>query len=49
MIWDYLNSKELYVPFKDIDISTLEGSNTGHTTRKAVKLPSDTKNPLEKI
>lgn len=46
---DYLNSKELYAPFKDIDIATLEDSNTGHTIRKAVKLPPDTKDLLERI
>jgi len=39
-----LNSKELYAPFKDIDIATLEDSNAGLTIRKAVKLPSGTKN-----
>jgi len=46
---DYLNSKELYAPFKDIDIATLEDSNTGHAIRKAVKLPPDTKSLLERI
>ena len=46
---DFLNSKELYAPFKDIDIATLEDSNTGHTIRKAVKLPPDTKRLLERI
>ncbi len=46
---DYLNSKELYAPFKDIDIATLEDSNTGQTIRKAVKLPPDTKRLLERI
>ena len=46
---DYLNSKELYAPFKDIDIATLEDSNTGHAIRKAVKLPQDTNNLLKRI
>ena len=46
---DYLNSRELYAPFKDIDIATLEDGNTGQRIRKAVKLPPDTKNLLEKI
>ena len=46
---DFLNSKELYAPFKDIDIATLEDSNTGLTIRKAVKLPSGTKKILEAI
>ena len=44
-----LNSNELYAPFKDIDIATLEDTNTGHAIRKAVKLPPDTKNLLERI
>ena len=44
---DYLNSRELYAPFKDIDIATLEDSNTGQRIRKAVKLPPDTKKLLE--
>jgi len=46
---DYLNSRELYAPFKDIDIATLEDSNTGQRIRKAVKLPPDTKRLLERI
>ena len=46
---DFLNSKELYAPFKDIDIATLEDSNTGQTIKKAVKLPSHTKRLLERI
>jgi transposase len=46
---DFLNSKELYAPFKDIDIATLEDSNTGQTIKKAVRLPSGTKRLLERI
>jgi len=46
---DFLNSKELYAPFKDIDIATLRDRNTGHTIKKAVQLPPDTKRLLEKI
>lgn len=46
---DFLNSKELYAPFKDIDIATLEDSNSGHTIKKGVKIPADTKRLLEKI
>jgi transposase len=46
---DYLNSKELYAPFKDIDIATLEDSNTGQRIKKAVELPLDTMKLLEKI
>jgi len=46
---DFLNSKELYAPLKDIDIATLEDPHTGRTLKKAVRLPSETKNLLEKI
>lgn len=46
---DFLNSKELYAPFKDIDIATLSDHKTGQTIKKAVRLPSETKNLLEKI
>ncbi len=46
---DFLNSKELYAPFKDIDIATLEDSNTGQTIKKAVKLPPSTERLLDKI
>lgn len=46
---DYLNSRELYAPFRDIDIVTLEDSNTGKRIRKAVKLPPETKKLLERI
>ena len=46
---DFLNSKELYAPFKDIDIATLQDSNSGHVLKKAVKLPASTKALLEKL
>ena len=46
---DFLNSKELYAPFKDIDIAALEDRRTGRTVKKAVRLPSATKTLLEKI
>jgi len=46
---DFLNSKELYAPFKDIDIATLEDKNTGQTIKKAVKLPASAKRLLEEI
>jgi transposase len=46
---DFLNSKELYAPFKDIDIATLEDSNSGYTLKKGVKLPASTKALLEKL
>src|SRR4030043_2442994 len=39
---DFLNSKELYAPFKDIDISTLENSKTGQTVKKGVTIPQAT-------
>ena len=46
---EYLNSKELYAPFKDIDIVTLEDSNTGQAVKKAVILPPATKKLMDKI
>ena len=46
---DFLNSKELYAPFKDIDIAVLEDIKTGCAVKKAVKLPLSTKNLLERI
>jgi len=46
---DYLNSRELYAPLKDIDSATLEDSRTGHVFKKAVKLPARTKALLEKL
>jgi hypothetical protein len=46
---DYLNSKELYAPFKDIDMTTLEDPNSGHRLQKAVKVPEATRNLLEKL
>jgi len=46
---DYLNSHELYAPFKDIDIATLADSNTGLSIQKAVQLPETTINLLKRI
>ncbi len=46
---DFLNSRELYAPFKDIDITTLLAENTGETIKKAVKLPAATEMLLKKI
>jgi len=46
---DFLNSKELYAPFRDIDIAVLEDTNTGRAVKKAVRLPLSTKNLLERI
>jgi transposase len=46
---DYLNSKALYAPFKDIDIATLKDPRTGRALKKAVRLPANTRKLLEKI
>ncbi|MEA1948863.1 MAG: IS1634 family transposase [Thermodesulfobacteriota bacterium] len=46
---DYLNSKELYAPFKDIDFVTLFDQISGETVTKPVELPEETKSILEKI
>ncbi|MFH1780831.1 MAG: IS1634 family transposase [Candidatus Nealsonbacteria bacterium] len=46
---DYLNSKELYAPFKDIDYVTLLDQNSGQSLKKPVQLPDDTKRILHKI
>jgi transposase len=46
---DYLNSKELYAPFRDIDFVTLLDEISGKSITKSVELPEDTKNILDKI
>ncbi len=46
---DFLNSKQLYAPFKDIDIALLEDSNTGQVVKRSVALPYDTKELLNKL
>jgi len=46
---DYLNSKELYAPFKNIDFVTLFDPISGQSAKKSVQLPEETKNVLEKI
>ncbi len=46
---DYLNSKELYAPFKNIDFVTLFDPISGESATKSVELPEETKNVLEKI
>jgi transposase len=46
---DYLNSKELYAPFKNIDFVTLFDPISGQSATKSVELPEKTKNVLEKI
>ena len=45
---DYLNSKELYAPFKNIDFVTLFDPITGQIATKSAELPEETKNILEK-
>ena len=46
---DYLNSKELYAPFKNIDFVTLFDPISGQSAKKSVELPQETKHVLEKI
>jgi len=46
---DYLNSKELYAPFKNIDFVTLFDPISGKTVTKPVELPEKTRYILEKI
>jgi len=46
---DYLNSKELYAPFRDIDYVTVYDKNSGRSIKKSVELPAATKHTLDKI
>jgi len=46
---EYLNSKELYAPFKDKDIVVLEDRQTGLTTMKGVQLPKASSDLIEKL
>ena len=46
---DYLNSKELYAPFSNIDFVTLFDKISGKSITKSVELTKKTKNVLEKI
>jgi transposase len=46
---DFLNSRELYAPFKDIDLVTLKDEHTGRIVKKAVQIPQPTQRLLEKI
>jgi len=46
---DYLNSKELYAPFSNIDFVTLFDKISGKSITKSVELPEKTKIVLEKI
>jgi transposase len=46
---DYLNSKELYAPFSNIDFVTLFDKISGKSITKSVELSEKTKDVLEKI
>ena len=46
---DYLNSKELYAPFSNIDFVTLFDKISGKSITKSVELTEKTKNILKKI
>ena len=46
---DYLNSKEMYAPFRDIDHVVLEDKSTGTIIRKSVELPKSTRKLLQQI
>ena len=46
---DFLNSRELYAPFRDIDLVTLKDGRTGHFVKKAANIPQQTQSLLEKI
>ena len=46
---DYLNSKELYAPFKNIDFVTLFDRISGESATKSVELPQEATSILEKI
>jgi transposase len=46
---DYLNSKELYAPFSNIDFVTLFDKISGKSITKSVELPEETISILDKI
>jgi transposase len=46
---DYLNSKELYAPFKNIDLVTFFDPTSGDIVTKSAELPEKTTRILEKI
>jgi len=46
---DFLNSKELYARFKNIDFVTLQDPESSENVRKLVELPEKTKEVLERI
>lgn len=46
---DFLNSKELYAPFKDIDYVSLLDPKSGQAVTKSVELPQKTRSILQKL
>lgn len=46
---DFLNSQELYTPFKDIDIVTLKDATPGEIFKKGVELPQATERLVEQL
>ena len=46
---DYLNSKELYAPFQDIDYVTLKDKASGQIIKKSVELPKNTRRLLKQL
>ena len=46
---DFLNPKELYAPFKDIDLATLEDVKTGEIIKKGVQVPAETEKLMQKL
>ena len=46
---DFLNSKELYAPFKDIDYVSLLDPKSGQTITRSVELPQETRNILNRL
>ena len=46
---DYLNSKNLYDPFKDVDIATLTDKKSAREIKKSVTVPKNTKILLKKL
>lgn len=46
---DFLNSRELYGPFRDVDLVTLMDKATGRTIEKAVQVPPMTQKLLDSI
>jgi hypothetical protein len=46
---DFLNSKNLYDPFKDVDIATLTDKKSAREIKKSVTVPKNTKILLKKL